>query len=98
MSEFKKLEGASCLLINKHGSYRACDLYEYNGLVYAKSGRDFVRLMSYNYTSHSTWPRYRELSPGSHKIERDTLGRMCVDGGTSANVAKLREVGEKLRA
>lgn len=53
MDLFKRVPDGHCIL-SSNGVYKQCDLYEYNGHIYAKLGAGFIGLRESNGSRYTT--------------------------------------------
>lgn len=75
---FKPLEGDLCVIRIK-GVYRQCDLYTFNGGLFAKDGGGFIRLKADGSTSKPDAALEHIEIDGP--LFKDSLGRLCVVDG-----------------
>lgn len=75
---FRHLEGETAILVNR-GVYRQCDLYEWDGKLFARDGGGYVRLKMNGTTSRDgTMLEQLQLDA---PLFQDRFGRLCVTEG-----------------
>lgn len=75
---FKQLEGETAI-VSQGGVFRQCDLYEWDGKLFAKFGSGFIRLKENGSTSKDG-VNLCELQLDA-PIFKDRFGRLTVTGG-----------------
>lgn len=69
-------------IVSENGTYKQADLYQRDGLLYAKIGSGYVRLYADGTT---TKPKVRlDFLTGPIDVARDVCGRLCIAGITGS--------------
>lgn len=80
---FRKIEGDTAI-VSSGGVYRQCDLYDWDGKLFAKAGGGFVRLKSNGSTSKDGLNIVHVMTDNPLLVDR--FGRLCVTPGDGRKV------------
>lgn len=82
MGFFKHMEGEAAVVVER-GVFKQVDVYERDGVLYAKTGGGFVRLMVDGSTTKAGC-RLETISVET--LRRDAVGRLCSIGHPTAKM------------